>query len=240
MSLLDNIFVNLRVLSKIPEHGRISTTGTGQIKLEDTKSLGGWMATGRRRVTGDSRDECVKVLMQLVNDVTEISDNIINSLVVASHQSNTQSTSPDSGAIGLLNENSKKCHQLNKLCVMLDNANKGIVNLHQTTYSDDVNVTAKLDEVMDKMIQQRGRISQVLKYVNAAHTRDLEHLKSRFQRVDAGVAAQSISPRSEAPVIPAPSAPLAAAPSAPSAAPQQYRTQQEQNNSSDDEVHDIF
>lgn len=181
MSLLDNIFVNLRVLSKIPEGGRISTTGTGQIKLEDTRSLGGWMATGRRKITGDSRDECVKVLMQLVNDVTEISDNIINSLVVAGGgSSGTQSTSPDTGAIGLLNENSKKCHQLNKLCSMLENANKGIVNLHQTTYNDDVNVTAKLDEVMDKMTQQRQRISQVLKYVNAAHTRDLEQLRSRF------------------------------------------------------------
>jgi hypothetical protein len=65
---------------------------------------------------------------------------------------------------------------------MLDNANKGIVNLHQTTYNDDVNITAKLDEVMDKMTQQRGRIAQVLKYVNAAHTRDLENLRARFQK----------------------------------------------------------
>lgn len=223
MSLLDNIFVNLRVLSKIPENGRISTTGTGQIKLEDTKSLGGWMATGRRRVTGDSRDECVKVLMQLVNDVTEISDNIINSLVVASH-SNTQSSSPDSGSIGLLNENSKKCHQLNKLCAMLDNANKGIVNLHQTTYNEDVNVTAKLDEVMDKMTQQRGRISQVLKYVNAAHTRDLEHLRARFQRVETApiVVAQSVSPRADVVEIP------------------RQRTAQNDNSSDDDDLPEVF
>lgn len=162
MSLLDNIFVNLRVLSKIPEEGRISTTGTGQIKLEDTKTFGGWAATGRRKLTGDSRDEAVKVLMQLINDITEISDNIINSLIVPS----SNSTQDAINSIGLLNDNSKKCHQLNKLCVMLRNAKKGIVNMHRTTYSDDINITAKLDEIMDKMDQQNARISEVLQYVS--------------------------------------------------------------------------
>lgn len=179
MSLLDNIFVNLRVLSRIPEEGRISTTGTGQIKLEDTKSLGGWAATSRRRLTGDSRDEAVKVLMQLINDITEISDNIINSLIVPGN--NSLGTSPDSmGTMGILNDNSKKCHQLNKLCVMLRNAKKGIVNMHRTTYSDDINITAKLDEIMDKMDQQNARITEVLQYVQ--HQRPVLQLPTKPPR----------------------------------------------------------
>jgi hypothetical protein len=80
MSLLDKLFVSLRVLSKLPEGGRICTTSTGQIKIEDTNSMGGWIATSRRRITGDSREEAVKVLMQIINDVSELSDNIIDSI----------------------------------------------------------------------------------------------------------------------------------------------------------------
>lgn len=156
MSLLDNLFVNLRVISKIPEGGRISTTGAGQIKIEDTKTLGGWLSTGRRSITGDSRDQAVTVLMKIINDVTEFSDTIIDSLNTGS----SEHTNP----ISVLNENVRKCHQLGKLCTMLKNSKKGIVNLHQT-YADDANVTARLDEVMDKIDQQQETISQVLEFM---------------------------------------------------------------------------
>jgi hypothetical protein len=158
MSLLDNLFVNLRVISKIPENGRISTTGAGQIKIEDTKTLNGWLSTGRRRLTGDSRDEAVKVLMQIINDVGELSDNIIDSLKTGAAANNNN--------LGVLNENTKKCHQLQKLSIMLKNSKKGIVNLHHT-YSDDANVTARLDEVMDKIDQQHNTILEVLEHMKS-------------------------------------------------------------------------
>lgn len=158
MSLLDNLFVNLRVISKIPEGGRISTTGAGQIKIEDSKMLGGWITTGRRRLTGDSRDESVKVLMQTINDATELSDNIIDSL-------RTDAKDGYNVSLAYLNENSKKCHQLQKLGDMLKRAKKGIVNLYTTTYADDANTTARLDEVLDKIDQQYETIMQVLEYM---------------------------------------------------------------------------
>ena len=168
MSLLDNIYVNLRVVSKIPEGGRICTTSAGQIKIENTKSLGGWVATGRRSLTGDGRDESVKVLMRLINQVTEISDNIINSLVIT-----TSSHVASPGAIGLLNENTKKCHQLKKLCKMLKASREGVLNLHKT-YESDANVTSNLDEILDKMEQQEQRISHVLKWVSTQEERSLQ------------------------------------------------------------------
>lgn len=189
MSLLDNIFVNLRVLSKIPEGGRISTTGTGQIKLEDTKSLGGWVATGRRKITGDSREETVKILMQLVNDVTLISDNIINSLALKSKETN------DVNSIGIFNENAKKCYELNKLCTMLKDGKKGVVNLYKSTYSDDITIMAKLDEILDRMVQQHDRISQVLRYVNAAHSRDIETISKQHDVVVPPVPASPVNHR---------------------------------------------
>lgn len=170
MSLLENIFVSLRVLSKVPEGGRICTSGDGQIKLEDTTSGGGWVATGRRMLTGDSRDETVKCLMRLINNITEISDNIINSLAINVVPSSSDNTTI--GSIGIFNENSKKCHTLNKLCTMLKNAARGIANIHRSTYNGDVNITAKLDEILDRMNQQQDRIAKVLDYINSVHKRE--------------------------------------------------------------------
>ena len=159
MSLLDKLFVSLRVLSKLPEGGRICTTSTGQIKIEDTNSMGGWIATSRRRITGDSREEAVKVLMQIINDVSELSDNIIDSI----RNYGENNTAP----IGHVNENTKKCQTLDKICTMLKSSKKGIVNLHGT-YSDDANITAKLEEIMEKMDSQHERIVEVLSYVRIA------------------------------------------------------------------------
>ena len=154
MSLLDKLFVSLRVLSKLPEGGRICTTGTGQIKIEDTNTLGGWIATGRRRLTGDSREEAVRVLMQIINEISEISDNLIDSI-----RSYGGSNAPPH-----INVNAKKCQKLEKICTMLKSSKKGVVNLH-STYVDDANIAAKLEEIMEKMDSQHERIVEILGYV---------------------------------------------------------------------------
>ncbi len=167
MSLLDNLYVNLRVISKIPENGRISTTSAGHIKIEDTLAFGGWVTTGRRMLTGDSRDESVKVLMQTINDATELSDNIIDSLRMDTRDGNVTPA--------YLNENSKKCHNLQKLGVMLKASKKGIVNLYTTTYSEDANTTARLDEVLDKIDQQCQTITDVLEYMKNHHNASHVH-----------------------------------------------------------------
>lgn len=156
MSLLDKLFVSLRVLSKLPEGGRICTTGTGQIKIEDTDTFGGWIATGRRRLTGDSREEAVKVLMQIINEVGERSDLEIESI--------RNYPAGNNAPLAHQLENAKKCQTLDKICTMLKSAKKGMVNLHGT-YSDDANITAKLEEIMEKMDSQHQRITEVLQRV---------------------------------------------------------------------------
>lgn len=158
MSVLESLFVSLRVTAQIPQGGRITTLSDGQIQLEDSVTLGGWMASVRRRVTGDSRTESVRCLMQMANDVAELSDNIIDSLVMDT------AVDASNGPMRLLNDNTKKYHQLNKLCVLLPESARGIGNLH-VTYADDVNALARLDEVIDKLNQQHERISYVLQFL---------------------------------------------------------------------------
>jgi hypothetical protein len=80
-----------------------------------------------------------------------------------------------------LNENAKKCHQLQKLSLMLKNSKKGLVNLHKT-YSDDANVTARLDEVMDKIDQQFDAILSVLEYMKIEHQGDQQFFPFKSER----------------------------------------------------------
>lgn len=172
MSLFDDIFVDLRVLSKVPKDGKIITTGNGRIQIEDMTALGGWLAKGRRTLSGDSRDETVKILMKLINNIVEISDTVIQSLQLQ-QPTGEHSSAP---AMPALNDNARKCHQLAKLCIWIRNAKPGIINLLETTYCDDVNTTAKLDEIIDKMDQQLARITDVLDFVKVMHTNQLNQL----------------------------------------------------------------
>jgi hypothetical protein len=185
MSLLDNIFVNLRIISKIPENGRISTTSAGQVMLEhDNYQTKVW-----RRLTGDNRERSVRFLMGLINDVAQISDNIINSL----YMSNTMKVDSKSsgGTLLQLNENSKKRQQLLKLVRELTNSKRGIECLY-VTYRRDANVTAKLEEIQDKIDLQIDKITKALKVITSTDDKVLDQLKSIKPR---GSDEETLSPR---------------------------------------------
>ena len=161
MSLLDNIFVNLRIISKIEEHGRIVTTTPGQVKLEKDN----YTTTVRRTFSRDSRSKTIRFLAKLIDNVTEISDSIINSLVIEQNQKTS------SFKLFQLNENSKKYHNLNKLVRELENSKKGILNLH-ATYTKDANATSKLEEIIDNIDIQINKIETALNIFNKSRERD--------------------------------------------------------------------
>jgi hypothetical protein len=153
-NLLDNIFINLRVIGKIPPKGRISTTSPGQVKLEEE----GYTSKIWRTLTGDSRDKSVKLLSGLANDVTEISDNIISSLYFSRQYEG------DKMGMFQINENTKKCHQLRKLVRELDACKAGLHNL-LNTYSRDVLITSRIEEVEDKFDIQIEKITKALQHI---------------------------------------------------------------------------
>ena len=148
MSLLDKIIVNLRIISKIQESGKISTISPGQISLEDE---GVWTPIWRK-VLGDSREKTVVFLTQLINDVTEISDSILSSPFMINY---------DSTDLYQTNERNKRIDQLTNLSRQLQNSSKGVVNLH-ATYKGDASIASKIEAVMDKMESQTMKIERSL------------------------------------------------------------------------------
>lgn len=148
MSLIDNLIVNLRIISKIQENGKISTVSSGQISLQrDSATTSFW-----RTITGDSREKTVAFLVQLMDDVTEVTDNILCSKYMIDY---------DPTNMYQINERNKRIDQLTNLSRQLQNSKKGVVNLY-TTYKKDATNSSKIEGVIEKIDSQVIKIERSL------------------------------------------------------------------------------
>lgn len=158
MSLLDKIYVNLKIISKIQENGKISTISPGQITLEsETYWTSFW-----RTLSGDSREKTVSFLQQLLNDVMVQSDNMIRSPYFHNY---------DDTDMYQVNEHNMIIGHLKKLSQEMQNSKKGIVNLH-ATYSDDASIASKLEEVIAKIETQIEKIEKALSFTKTPEKRN--------------------------------------------------------------------
>ena len=156
-NLLDNIFINLRVIGKIPPKGRICATSPGQVKLDEE----GYTSKIRRTLTRDSRNRSINLLRGLANDVTEISDNIISSLYFSCQYEG------DRMSMFQVNQNTKKRYQLEKLARELSGCEPGFRNL-LNTYDKDILMTSRIEEVEDKFKIQTQKIQSALTRIKAS------------------------------------------------------------------------
>ena len=72
-SMLDKVLINLKVLSKVCERGKISTIGGSNIALESDKSYTPLL----RYLNGDSRKKTVDTIQDVVSNATEISNSML-------------------------------------------------------------------------------------------------------------------------------------------------------------------
>lgn len=168
---MDRLFVNLRIISKLPEHGRIGTTSAGEIYIEKDKI----QTTLLRTLTGDSRDKSIDFLTSLMNDVQQRSDNIINALYIAKHHDRENAN--NIMTLEQINENAKKSQQLNKLIREVRNSKSGINNL-LSTYKKDATISAKIEEILDKADLQIEKIERALKIIEISDKETIESLKT--------------------------------------------------------------
>ena len=153
MSLLDKIYINLKIISKIQENGKITTTNPGQITLEEQTLLNAlW-----RTLSGDSRKNTVAFLQQLLNNVDVTTNNLIRSPYFHSFEPSDMYQ---------INEHNTIMEQLKKLSQELRNSKNGVANLH-ITYNDDASIAAKLEEIMGRI---DSLVTKIEKAVNFAET----------------------------------------------------------------------
>lgn len=132
---LDTIFVNLKVVSKIKENGRINTTSTGSVIALEYRG-GGWqiLQSILRFLTSDSRKKAYNYINGLITDAIEESDKMIL--------------------------NNDKDH-LERMYIELKGSIRGISNL-KTTYGDDARYESRFERIIEKIDEHIKKIERLI------------------------------------------------------------------------------
>ena len=151
--LLDRLLEQLRIVSKIPEGGRICTSNLEPISVEDSTSY----QCIKRYISGDSRQKGYVVLDNMVSAILDISNSMITSRFL--------NTSPDDVVSSYeKSEREKRIRQLESLCTNIDSSLKGLGNLHGT-YQGDATISSKLEGLIKKLEDQATVIKEKLENV---------------------------------------------------------------------------
>lgn len=153
--LLDKILIDLRIIAKIPENGKISTTTMDPISVEHNSSYQGI----RRWLWGDSREQAYKALKNLVDNIIDISDNIIQSRYMNLSKDQTEFTHHE------YTEHRKCYSQLRTLASEIENSLKGFGNLHGT-YEGDPTIASKLEVLITRLEDQKNKVKASLEKHN--------------------------------------------------------------------------
>lgn len=146
--LLDNILIQLRIIAKLPNNAKISTSTSDPIAIDEESNYQYF----KRRLFGDSKDQTLKVLNTLIDSINDISNGMLSSSYMnlspseLSKQNNYK-----------MSEHARNTEQLTMLAREMDNSLKGFANL-STTYKDDPTMSAKLEVIINKMQTQSRKI----------------------------------------------------------------------------------
>lgn len=156
----DKILLNLKIISKIPNYGRVRRDRNGVITLESNDVL----TPLRRYFFSDGREQSVVDIMNIVVSAFAEIRNIIRELQNTSLQ--------HSEAHGYAERAYIAKALIRELCA----CKSGLINLHNT-YTDDVKTTAGIDMVCDKidsfmatMRASNEELFQALRFNQESHT----------------------------------------------------------------------
>lgn len=149
--LIEKNFVQLKILGKIPESGKLSTSNG--ISLEKDSMFQGFWRTLRM----DSRNESIRSIKEIIFDTIDITNNMIQSrflniYVIKNVEHITQFEKEEFDRLFLL---------LKQYSQELKNVIVGLRHL-QDTYQDDADIVAKLDVALDHIRYQIVQIEQKL------------------------------------------------------------------------------
>lgn len=148
-SIYQQILVNLKVLSKVEDNGRLSTKNSMNLSLEDrkkTQSIFRWL-------TGDSRESCIEATSNVLDMTCEYTNNLINNMRIVHETEDV-----DRYHMEKYKEN---FDQLNNIHYEMKNAIEGITKL-ASTYHKDAQTASKLDVLRGHLLAQIKKIENFL------------------------------------------------------------------------------
>lgn len=132
MNEIDLLLLNLKIIGKIPENGRICRSEKGTIALEETKYFQ-WV---KRYFLGDNRKQAISDIHLIVNTAFDK----INDIIESKYFNKTN-----------ISEYEKKHEMLNNIYIELEKCPKGLEHLKKT-YNYDVTTVSSLEILISKII----------------------------------------------------------------------------------------
>lgn len=148
----DKLFINLRILSKIPKNGRISRSSNGIVSIENDNTYSSKLQQAIRRFfTNDSRKQSVFEINSIINECIECLTVLLNS----KYMNENIWKESNEGQLSDITANSREhykrtCEELGLVLSELNAAKTGIENL-KFTYAHDVNIASQLDVIILKI-----------------------------------------------------------------------------------------
>lgn len=158
--MLEDILVELKVISKINENQKISTVNNTTISIEKDDLFQG----SRRYLWSDSREKTVQTVENIIDGAIDYSTTCINSSYLNIYNISGSPSDHDKEA------HFREYSKLRNLTTEISSTIKGILNL-QKTYIDDAIISSQLDVIIHKinthvsMIEKKLEQSRPIKII---------------------------------------------------------------------------
>ena len=159
---LDNVLLNLKIISNIKENDKISTA-YDTIVIDSNNLLQG---TRRFIYTGDSREKSIGMIDNLVKRILELTDDLFEKTELAKHEVriNIEKSTYQSYV-----DKTRECSPFvdepiatfQNVTIHLTTAIQGLQNL-KITYLGDATTTSKLDLILGKMQNRINKINKLM------------------------------------------------------------------------------
>ena len=159
---LDNVLLNLKIISNIKENDKISTA-YDTIVIDSNDLLQG---TRRLVYTGDSREKSISIIDNLVKRILELTDDLFEKTELAKHEVRINIEKPTyQSYVDNTRERSPFVDEpiatFQNVTVHLTTAIQGLQNL-KITYLGDATTTSKLDLILGKMQNRINKINKLM------------------------------------------------------------------------------
>lgn len=166
----------LKILSKIPEHGRLCVYADDTISLEPETRY----QSIKRTITGDNRDKTIKIIKTIIKQASNQSTVYMDHKYMDIYLVKDATTLTESA----VHEHNNLIDKLNMLKKEMYSSKKGIHNLKDTTYKDDASIVSELELILHEI---ESKIEEIESKVNRVHNRYVFKESALEKNVDSAV-----------------------------------------------------
>ena len=150
----------LKILSKIPENGRLCVFADDTISLESETRY----QSIKRTITGDNRERTIKTIKQIIKQAST------QAVVYMDHKYMDVYLVKDLNTVteSALHEHNILIEKLNMLRKEMYSSKKGIINLKDTTYKDDACIVSELELIVHEI---DSKIEEIESKVDRVHNK---------------------------------------------------------------------